>query len=283
MVYNEIKDPFRRLVRIMERLQEPGGCPWDIAQTHESLKQYMIEECYEALDAIDRNDFADLKEELGDVMLQAVFHSVLAAREGKFTMDDVLNTASAKMVFRHPHVFGEADAHTAEDVLQNWDKLKAQEREAKGEAANQPPPSMLASIPAQLPALLKAQRMQEKVSRVGFDWEKSLHVLDKVQEEIGELREAIAAGSEAHAREEIGDLIFSIVNLARFLDVNAEEATRQTAEKFRERFGYIEQVAREQNRALSEMTIDEMEGLWQAAKKLKKDAPPDDTGNPPKA
>lgn len=273
MVYQEIKDPFRRLVRIMERLQEPGGCPWDLAQTHESLKQYMIEECYEALDAIDRQDFADLEEELGDVMLQVVFHSVLAAREGKFQIDGVLDTASAKMVHRHPHVFGEADARTAEDVLNNWENLKKSEREARGKTGpGGKPASLLASIPAHLPALLKAQRMQEKASRVGFDWEKSIHVLDKVEEEIHELREAIAAGNQEHAREEIGDLIFSIVNLARFLDVNAEEATRQTGEKFRERFGYIEKVAQQQGRPISDMTLDEMESLWQAAKKIDKDS-----------
>jgi MazG family protein len=268
MAFSEMPDPFRRFVRIMERLQEPGGCPWDIEQTHESLKPYMIEEAYEALDAIDRADWADLAEELGDVLLQVVFHSVLARRTGRFHIDDVIETASAKMVRRHPHVFGETEAKTAGEVLHNWEQLKAKERAAKasareggGEAG-----STLAGVPDTLPALLKAQRMQEKAARVGFDWENPMQVLDKVEEEIRELRQAIAASDAKHAREEIGDLIFSLVNLARFLNIDAEDAVRQTGGKFKFRFQYIEQKARELGRPLTDMSLDEMESYWQAAK-----------------
>lgn len=269
MAFEEIKDPFWRLVRIMERLQEPGGCPWDREQTHESLKPYLIEEAYEALDAIDRQDWGDLAEELGDVLLQVIFHSVLAKRTGKFAIEDVLETASAKMVRRHPHVFGETEARTAQDVLQNWEKLKAIEREEKNGQNNDGDAnavSVLSGVPQVLPALLKAQRIQEKAARVGFDWENPLQVLDKVEEEIAELREAIAANDKIHAREEIGDLIFALVNLARFLNVDAEEAVRATAEKFRKRFQFIERKSRELGRPLADMPLDEMESYWQAAK-----------------
>lgn len=274
MAFDEIKDPFWRLVRIMERLQEPGGCPWDIQQTHETLKPYLIEEAYEALDAIDRQDWADLAEELGDVLLQVIFHSVLARRLGEFTINDVLETASAKMIRRHPHVFGEGEAKTAQDVLATWERLKAKEREEKnnGDETDPHATSVLAGVPQVLPSLLKAQRIQEKAARVGFDWENPLQVLDKVEEEIGELREAIAANDKVHAREEIGDLIFALVNLARFLEVDAEDAVRATAEKFRRRFQYIEKKSRELNRPLSQMSLNEMESYWQASKALEEDS-----------
>ncbi|MEI7634205.1 MAG: nucleoside triphosphate pyrophosphohydrolase [bacterium] len=277
MSHDEITDPFRRLVRIMERLQSPGGCPWDLEQTHESLKPYLIEEAYEALEAIDRRNYAGLEEELGDVLLQVVFHAVLAARFGRFTIDDVITTSAAKMVRRHPHVFGETEARDAGQVLKNWEQLKAAERAEKvarsaGGEGNEIPAdgekehSMLDGVPVHLPALLKAQRMQEKAARVGFDWENPLQVLDKVEEEIGELHHAIAASDAQHAKEEIGDLIFSLVNLARFLKIDAEDAVRQTGEKFRRRFAYIERQARASARPLHEMTLDEMESHWQAAK-----------------
>ena len=270
MAFDEITDPFRRLLRIMERLQEPGGCPWDLEQTHESLKPYMIEEAYEALDAIDRGDYEDLKEELGDVLLQVLFHSVLAARFGRFHIDDVLRTSAAKMIRRHPHVFGEVEARTAGEVLANWERLKQHER--AGKAANgdsdaaEPPPSVLAGVPSNLPALLRAQRMQEKAARVGFDWENPLQVLDKVEEELRELRAALEAGDKAHSREEFGDLIFSLVNLARFLDIDAENAVRETAEKFRARFAHVERRAHAQGRKLDAMTLAEMDALWDEAK-----------------
>ncbi|MCX7718904.1 MAG: nucleoside triphosphate pyrophosphohydrolase [Candidatus Sumerlaeaceae bacterium] len=271
MAFDEITDPFRRLLRIMERLQEPGGCPWDLEQTHESLKPYMIEEAYEALDAIDRGDYEDLKEELGDVLLQVLFHSVLAARFGRFHVDDVLRTSAAKMIRRHPHVFGEVEARTAAEVLANWERLKQHERAGKASAGDgngegAQPPSVLAGVPSNLPALLRAQRMQEKAARVGFDWENPLQVLDKVEEELRELRAALEAGDKAHSREEFGDLMFSLVNLARFLDIDAENAVRETAEKFRARFAHIERRAHEQGRKLDTLTLAEMDALWDEAK-----------------
>ncbi len=278
MVYDEIKDPIRRLIRIMERLQEPGGCPWDLEQTHESLKPYMIEEAYEAVDAIERGDLEHLAEELGDVLLQVVFHSALAARtHGRFRIDDVAQAAAVKMIRRHPHVFGDAEAKTAADVLNNWERLKADERSQKaaesgskaqagaGEAA---PPSLLSHIPNALPALLRSQRMQEKAARVGFDWPDSLQALDKVEEELRELRAAMEAGDKRHATEELGDLFFSLVNVARFLDVDAEDSARFASDKFRRRFQHIEKRAAESGRTLSDMTLDEMEAFWLEAKTL---------------
>ena len=265
MAFTEITDPFRRLVRIMERLQEPGGCPWDIEQTHESLKPYMIEEAYEALDAIDRGDYGDLEEELGDVLLQVVFHAVLARRFGRFGIDGVIETAAAKMVRRHPHVFGEVEADSARQVLQNWEKLKAVERAGKAEEGA-PPPSVLSNVPRELPALLKAQRMQEKAARVGFEWENIGQVLDKVEEEVGELREALAAGDEVHAAEELGDLVFALANVARHLKVDAEDTVRLTCEKFRARFGAVEARAHQQGREVRDMTLGEMMAVWDEAK-----------------
>ncbi len=265
MAFHEISDPFRRLVRIMERLQEPGGCPWDREQTHESLKPYMIEEAYEALDAIDRKSYGDLKEELGDVLLQVVFHSVLAQRFDRFEIDEVIASASDKMVRRHPHVFAEVEAATAGEVTDNWDQLKAQERAAKV-SPDDAPPSVLTNVPRHLPALLKAQRMQEKAGRVGFEWETMEQVLAKVEEEVAELREAMAEKDTVHAAEELGDLIFALANVARHLGVEAEETVRQTCEKFRSRFAAVEACAHNQGRELKQMPLAEMMAAWNQAK-----------------
>ena len=267
MAFHEISDPFRRLVRIMERLQEPGGCPWDREQTHESLKPYMIEEAYEALDAIDRENYGDLKEELGDVLLQVVFHSVLARRFDRFEIDEVIAAASEKMVRRHPHVFAEVEAATSGEVMDNWDTLKAQERAAKvAPTSAEAPPSVLSNVPRHLPALLKAQRMQEKAARVGFEWETMEQVLAKVEEEVAELREALAENDIPHAAEELGDLIFALASAARHLNVDAEETVRQTCEKFRTRFAAVEACAHRQERDLKEMPLVEMMAAWDAAK-----------------
>lgn len=278
MPFRDIDDPFRRLVRIMERLQEPGGCPWDLEQTHESLKPYLIEEAYEALDAIDRGDQEDLKEELGDVLLQVIFHSVLSRRTGGFHVDDVIRSASEKMVRRHPHVFGDTAAGTSDEVLANWEKLKQRERQEKADAggpsdaASEGQParraSVLDGVPDSLPALLKAQRMQEKARRVGFDWPDVTGALDKVEEEVRELRREFAEGAPAdRVRAELGDLFFALVNLARYVDVDAEEALRQTCRKFRRRFEAIERAAAEAGRDLPSMTLEEMDAVWEQAKR----------------
>lgn len=269
MIYDEISDPFRRLVRIMERLQEPGGCPWDLEQTHESLKPYMIEEAYEALDAIDRGSDLDLAEELGDVLLQVVFHSVLAARTGKFNIDGVARGAATKMIRRHPHVFGDFEARTAGEVLQNWEKLKRRERKKKAADSLSPEKesqSLLSGIPSQLPALLRAQRMQEKASRVGFDWPETALVIDKVEEEVREMRQAIESGKASQVQDEFGDLLFSLVNVARFLKVDAEESLRQTCIKFATRFAYIEKQAAAAGTDLDVMSLEEMDRYWNEAK-----------------
>ncbi len=268
MVYDDITDPFRRLVRIMERLQEPGGCPWDLEQTHESLKPYMIEEAYEALEAIDSGDDTALAEELGDVLLQVVFHSTLARRTGRFTIDDVSQAAAMKMVRRHPHVFGEVEANTAKDVLVNWEKLKHAERKAKASEAgsDEKPKGLLDGVPKELPALLRAQRIQEKAARTGFDWKEVGPVLDKVAEETRELKEAVAAGDKRHAHDELGDLLFTLVNVARFLELDAEEALRSTCAKFQRRFARIEESARAEGRHVHDLTLEEMDARWEHAK-----------------
>lgn len=271
MPFEEITDPFRRLVRIMERLQEPGGCPWDLEQTHESLKPYMIEEAYEALDAIDRGDDVELAEELGDVLLQVIFHSALAKRTGRFSIDDVSQAAATKMVRRHPHVFGQADAKTAADVLKNWENLKAAERKQKSDDASAPKrQGLLSHVPKNLPALLRSQRLQEKAARVGFDWPTVDGVLDKIEEEIRELREALKQSEtdNTEAKLELGDVLFSIVNLARYLEADAEDCLRGTCDKFQKRFAYIETQAEVQGRELKSMSLEEMDALWNEAKKL---------------
>lgn len=267
MIYEEIADPFRRLVRIMERLQEPGGCPWDLEQTHQSLKPYLIEEAYETLDAIDSGDDTALLEELGDVLLQVIFHSILARRTGRFTIDDVANATSMKMVRRHPHVFGEAEAGSAEEVLQNWEKLKTRERQEKaGDASPDKVAGILDGVPRQLPALLRAQRIQQKVARVGFEWEDISPALDKVAEEAAELKQAISDASKARAEAELGDLLFSLVNVARFLDIDAEEALRETCNRFHKRFAFLEETATGEGRHVHDLSPDEMEAIWSKAK-----------------
>lgn len=281
MAYSEIKDPFRRLVRIMQRLQEPGGCPWDLQQTHDSLKPYVIEEAYEVIDAIESGAPENLKEELGDLLLQVIFHSVLSARLGNFAIDDVVETAAAKMVFRHPHVFGETEAHTAEEVLRNWEKLKQHERKrkkaaARGENENADANggshvSHLSGVPRHLPALLRAQRIQEKAARVGFDHPNVHETVSKLREEIEELGQAAEGGNHDHVREEFGDVLFSLVNLARSLKFDAEDSLRQVCDKFTRRFEHIERAAHQGNRSLSEMSVDEMEEHWQEAKRIEKD------------
>lgn len=269
MVYEDIADPFRRLVRIMERLQEPGGCPWDLEQTHQSLKPYLIEEAYEALEAIDSGDDALLTEELGDVLLQVVFHSTLARRTGRFTIDDVVRGVSAKMIRRHPHVFGEAEARTAADVLHNWEKVKSVERQGKTSAADKPA-GTLDGVPKELPALLRAHRIQEKAARVGFDWDDIGPVLDKIAEETAELKEAVAGGNKAHAQSELGDLLFTLVNVARFLDLNAEEALRETCARFQRRFSTIEKSAHAEGRHVQDLSLEEMDNRWNQAKETEK-------------
>jgi len=254
---------FTRLVEIMRRLRAPGGCPWDAEQSHESLKRYLLEECYEVIEAIDKNDPEHLKEELGDLMLQPVFHAAIAEEKGEFTIDGVLEAICAKLVLRHPHVFGDQVIRTADEQVENWERIK---REEKGEERR----SALAGVPPHLPALLKAQKITEKAARVGFDWEHVDQVFAKVLEELHEFEETMADGDEARMEAELGDLLFAIVNLGRFLSLNPEEALRKTIERFSRRFAHIEETMHARGVKMQEATLEEMERLWEEAKNMEK-------------
>lgn len=257
------KRTFDELVQLMTTLRGPHGCPWDREQTLQSLKPFIVEESYEVIDAIDREDRRGLAEELGDFLLQAVFVAEIAREEGSFDIYDAVTLLHDKLVRRHPHVFGDVDARDAEQVLVNWEKLKNEERKAENK-------SVLAGVPQALPALLKASRLTEKAARVGFDWRRTEDVFEKLDEEIGELREAVAAGSAEEVHEEIGDLLFTIANIARKLDVNAEEALQATNRKFMRRFTSMEQTVRDSGRNLDQLTLEQMDALWDQAKAAEK-------------
>jgi len=253
------KRSFDELVQLMQRLRGPDGCPWDRKQTLPSLKPFVIEESYEVVDAIDRDDRAALVEELGDFLLQAVFIAELTREEGSFDIYDAVTAIHDKLVRRHPHVFGDVEANDAEEVLVNWEKLKNEERKAENK-------SVLSGVPQSLPALLRAARLTEKAARVGFDWRRTEDVFDKVNEEIAELHEAIASADETKVHDEVGDLLFTIANIARKLNVNAEEALQSTNRKFTRRFGSMESRVRESGRNVDDLTLEEMDTLWDEAK-----------------
>jgi nucleoside triphosphate diphosphatase len=248
---------FERLVSIMARLRGPGGCPWDHEQTFDTIKPYLLEETYEVLDAIDRRDWPGLAEELGDLMLEAVFFAQMASEEDKFRIDDSLDAISEKLIRRHPHVFGDGSAKTADDVKRRWDEIKADEKKSKGVEEK----GRLESVPRNMPALVEAQQISSEAAAVGFDWENAEQVLEKLDEEMQELARARESESQAEIEGEVGDLLFVLVNLARFLKVDPEQALRKTNAKFRRRFGYVERRAK-----LPGATIEEMEALWQEAK-----------------
>ena len=250
---------FDRLVKIMHRLRSPGGCPWDAEQTHESLKRYLLEECYEVIEAIDANDPSHLKEELGDLMLQPVFHAAIAAEKGEFTIDDVLDTVCDKLIHRHPHVFGDQIITSADEQVENWERIKKTEKGAERKSA-------LAGIPPHLPALMKAQKLTEKAARVGFDWEHVDQVFAKVLEELHELEETLTEGDQARMEAELGDLLFAIVNLGRFLSLNPEQALGKTISRFTQRFGHIEEALHAGGRQMKDASLEEMDLLWEEAK-----------------
>jgi tetrapyrrole methylase family protein/MazG family protein len=260
-VEDEARELFGELVRIMARLRGENGCPWDREQTHASIKPYFVEETYEVLEAIDEGDPDKLREELGDVMLQVVFHARMAEEAGLFTVADVLRTIGEKLIRRHPHVFGTVEANTAQEVLFNWEQIKQTERmKATGKA------SALDGVPRELPALLRAHRLQEKASRVGFDWKEVGPVLQKVEEEFGELRLAMQEQNPARMEDELGDLLFSLVNLSRFIEVNPEEALRKTIARFIHRFRYIEEELAARGTSPGQASLQEMDALWDRAK-----------------
>lgn len=254
---------FERLVQIMARLRAPGGCPWDRAQSREDLKPYLVEETYEVLDAIEQKDPAMLREELGDLLLQVVFHAQIAAEEGAFTIEDVCREINEKLVRRHPHVFGDVKADTPDQVLVNWEAIKKEEKAEKGDGEE---PSVLAGVPKVLPALLKAYRLQQKAARVGFDWEERAQVEAKVREEWDELNEAVAEGDKEHVRDEMGDFLFALVNLSRFLELDPEDALQLANGKFMRRFKGIEAEARRRGRDIHGMSLAEMDELWELMK-----------------
>ncbi len=241
----------------MARLRAPGGCPWDREQNFDTIKPYLVEETYEVLDAIDRRDWSGLAEELGDLMLEAVFFAQMAAEEDKFRIDDSLEAVCEKLIRRHPHVFGDASAKTADDVKRRWDEIKVDEKKSKGVEEK----GRLESVPRNMPALVEAQQISSKAAAVGFDWENAEQVLEKLEEELRELAGARESAAQSEVEGEVGDLLFVLVNLARFLKVDPEQALRKTNAKFRKRFGYVEQRAK-----LPGASIQEMEALWQEAK-----------------
>jgi tetrapyrrole methylase family protein/MazG family protein len=252
---------FERLVEIMAKLRSPDGCPWDRAQDRTSLKPYLLEEAYEVLEAIEAGVPHRLQEELGDLLFQVIFHAQLARERGEFDIYDILAGTIAKMTRRHPHVFGEATASTPQEALQNWEEIKRQEKAAEQST------SVLDGVPRQLPALLRAQRLQDKAARVGFDWERIEQVWEKLDEELAELRSAAAAPDRARVEEELGDALFALVNVARFLEINPDEALHKTTTKFIQRFQYIERQLSRQGKTPKQATLAEMDALWEQAKR----------------
>jgi tetrapyrrole methylase family protein/MazG family protein len=249
-----------RFQEIMAHLRAPDGCPWDREQTHLSLRKYLLEEAYETLDALDAQDPRKISEELGDLFLQIVFHAQIASENGEFNMADIIKGIHDKLVRRHPHVFGDVLVDGAANVLQNWEIIKAEERIANGEIEK----SLLDGLPAALPALIQAQEYQSRAARVGFDWPEIEGVLEKIREEIDEI---IGANNHDELTAEMGDLLFALVNLARWKKIDAEAALRETNIKFKRRFGFVQQGARHMERPIQELSLDEMEALWQEAKK----------------
>lgn len=254
-------DPVERLIEIMRILRSDAGCPWDREQSLETLKQNLVEESYEVIDAIDSHDRGKLKEELGDLLLQIVFQSQICSEEGAFTFKDVAAAISEKLIRRHPHVFGDTQVSGSEEVLKNWERIK---RDEKGEGR---PRSVTEGIPRHLPALHKAEQVQKRAARVGFDWNEVRHVMEKLDEEVAELKEAMAGGDPAQVRDELGDVLFTVVNLARFEGHHAEQALNDTVARFARRFRWVEDHVHEQGRLLTDYTLDELEALWQEGKK----------------
>ena len=266
MTNNDIPDKdmgqFQTLVDIVERLRAPGGCPWDREQTHESLKRNLVEEAYETMEAIDEGSPQLLAEELGDLLVQVAFHSDIAREAGEFEVSDVLTHINRKLVRRHPHVFSDTSVQDAREVERNWERIKAEERGAKGERQ-----SVVDGLPRDLPALAYAQLIQDRAARSGFEWEDISGVLDKVSEEVEELRAAETQEERVH---ELGDLLFVMVNLARWLDVQAEDALRQGNRRFHWRYKKMEELADERGQDFARLSLDEKEELWQEAKRLEK-------------
>jgi nucleoside triphosphate diphosphatase len=255
------KYTFDDCVAIMKRLRSEDGCPWDNEQTIESVLKYFLEEAYEALDAADRRDWTDLAEELGDTLWEILFLARIGEQEGLFSLDDVLQGLGEKMVRRHPHIFGDAKVENSDDVLVQWAQIKKQEKKSATHAG------IMQKVPASLPALLRAYRVSERAAKVGFDWENAAQVWEKLEEETGELAEAISVGSKDEIEHELGDMFLALVNLGRHLGVSAEDAARRATDRFITRFAEVERDVETRGETLDGKGIDELERLWQAAKK----------------
>jgi tetrapyrrole methylase family protein/MazG family protein len=249
------------LIDIVEILRSPEGCPWDREQDHKSIRRDFLEETYEVIEAINKEDKDLLLEELGDVLLQVVFHAQIERERGTFELSDVADGICKKMIERHPHVFGDVNAETSEQVLENWDIIKKRTKQQKSQTE-----SML-SIPREFPALMRADKVQKKVSKVGFDWDSADGAFQKVSEELNELREAYVEGNQEHIREELGDLLFSVVNVSRFVKVDSEEALTNSTDKFIDRFSKVEKMANEQGMDMKNTDLDTLDKLWDLAKK----------------
>jgi MazG family protein len=264
-------EKFETLLRLMERLRAPDGCPWDREQTLETLRRYLIEETYEVLDAIDRRDWGHLPEELGDLQLQIVFQSQIASEEGHFTIEDVLESITSKLVRRHPHVFGAESLDTAGEVIHRWEEIKEREKQQKRvadpAADGGAPEALLDSVPRAQPALVEAEQISKRAAKSGFEWARPEDVADKIQEESRELLKATESGDRDEIEDEVGDLLFMLVNLARRLKVSPELALKRANRKFRHRFGFVEQRLRERGKTPADSTLHEMEELWQQAKR----------------
>ncbi len=273
----EASKDISRLIEIMEALRQPEtGCPWDIVQTFETIKPYTIEEAYEVADAIERNDMDDLCEELGDLLLQVVFHARIAEERGEFAFGDVVHAVTSKMIRRHPHVFAVSDADTADRVKLQWDVIKAEEKRERAERrvrrgiTEDFKAGFLGGVQRSQPALTEALKLQEQAARVGFDWSDPAPILDKIEEEIAELREALAQGRPEQVSDELGDLIFALVNIGRHVKADPEDALRGTNTKFRRRFNHIETSLSVNGETLQDASLERMEELWQAAKRIER-------------
>ncbi|KMQ50154.1 Nucleoside triphosphate pyrophosphohydrolase MazG [Chitinispirillum alkaliphilum] len=255
-----MRPQLERLIEIVARLRAPGGCPWDREQTHSSVLSCLLEEAYEFFEAVEENDTEKMKEELGDLLLQVVLHAQMASEENRFDIEDIAREISDKLIRRHPHVFGDVKVCGSEEVIRNWENIK------QGEKGKEHRKYMVDDIPHALPALFRAEKMQKRVSKVGFDWDEMEPVLDKVEEEFAEFREAVLSGDQRHAAEELGDIMFALVNVARHQKISAEDALRNTTYKFARRFRYIEDKFREKKQDLQNATLQELESYWEESK-----------------
>ncbi|WP_031475161.1 nucleoside triphosphate pyrophosphohydrolase [Agathobaculum desmolans] len=249
---------FNDLLRIMEILRAPDGCMWDREQDHQSIRRNFIEETYEVCEAIDEEDTEHLKEELGDVLLQVVFHTQMEKEKGVFDIGDVADGICKKLIFRHPHIFGSVEVSSSEEILRNWDELKRKEKHQETDTA------ALQSVAKSLPGLIRAEKLQKKAAKVGFDWDRAEDALDKVAEELDEVRRAMQGDGDPE--EELGDLLFAAVNVSRHLKIDAERAMEKACNKFTDRFAQMDQMAREMQKNLSDLSLEEMDALWEKAK-----------------